>query len=124
MKLEIKKYKACLVKQNYHIKGNLFIVKTNNQLIIYFFGQPYNFSDMVPDTSTCNKNDNLKKNNIGDLCYGSLFKSPKKENNKKIKISFNSIRLILKRIYYYRKSALEIFTQAKSYYFNLSDEET
>ena len=121
--LELKKYKACLVKQNYHIKGNLFIIKTNNQLIIYFYGQPYNFSDMTPDTSTCNKNSILKNNNVDDLCYGSLFKSPKKEFNKKIKISFNSIRLALKRIYYYRKSALEIFTQTKSYYFNLSDED-
>ncbi len=121
---EIEKYKVCLVKQNYHIKGNLFIVKTNRKLIIYFYGYPYNFSDIIPDSSTCNKKINLNSNNMNDLCYGSLFKSPKKEKNKKIIINFNNIRLILKRIYYYRKSALEIFTQTKSYYFNLSDEES
>ena len=120
---KIEKYKACLVKQNYHIKGNLFIVNTDNKLIIYFFGYPYNFSDIIQETSTCNKNANSQNIKINDLCYGSLFKSPKKEKNKKIIINFRNIRLILKRIYYYRKSALEIFTQTKSYYFNLSDEE-
>ena len=120
---EIEKYKACLVKQNYHIKGNLFVVKTENKLIIYFYGHPYNFSDNTQDSSTCNKNDNLKNNKMNNLCYGSLFHCPKKEKNKKIIINFRNIRLILKRIYYYRKSALEIFTQTKSYYFNLSDDE-
>jgi len=112
----IEKYKACLVKQNYHVKGNLFIVTTNNQLIIYF----YVFSNSL----ACNKSDDLKKNYKDELCFGSLFKSPKKEKNKKIVINFQNIRLILKRIYYYRKSALEIFTQIKSYYFNLSDEDS
>jgi len=119
---EIEKYKACLVKQNYHIKGNLFIVKTHSKLIIYFYGYPYNFIDLAPDPSTCNKNSNLNNDNKNDLCYGSLFKSPKKEKYKKIIIISNNIRLILKRIYYYRKSAFEIFTQTKSYYFNLSEE--
>ena len=118
---EIEKYKACLVKQNYHIKGNLFIVKKDSQLIINFYAYPYNFLDINTDSSTCNKSSSSKKNNIDDLCYGSLFKSPKKEKNKKIVIIFNEIRMILKRIYYYRKSALEIFTQTKSYYFNLSN---
>ena len=33
-----------------------------------------------------------------------------------------NIRMILKRIYYYRKSALEIFTQTKSYFFNFYSE--
>ena len=120
---KINKYKACLVKQNYHIKGNLFIVKTDNQLIIYFYGYPYNFLDKAPDSSTCNKNVSLNKNNKDDICYGSLFKCPEKEKNKKVIIALNNIRLILKRIYYYRKSALEIFTQTKSYYFNFSNDE-
>ena len=122
---EIQKYKVCLVKQNYHVKGNLLIMKKNNKLIIYFYGYPYDFLNHTENSSPCNKNvhTNSFNNNKDDLCYGSLFKSPKKEQNRKIKISFNNIRMILKRIYYYRKTALEIYTQTKSYYFNFSDDE-
>ena len=37
-------------------------------------------------------------------------------------IDFDDIRLFLKRIYYYRKSAIEIYTETKSYYFNFLKE--
>ena len=52
------------------------------------------------------------------MCYGAVFKCPKKDSNIKIKIVLDDIRLVLSRIYFYRNSALEIFTETKSYYFN------
>ena len=117
---EIIIYKICLIKQEYHVKGKLFIINSKNKLILFF----YNYLSDLENKSTCNKlkkfnnKNKFQQNMRDDLCYGSLFKSPKKEKNKKIKINFNNIRMILKRIYHYRKSALEIFTETKSYYFN------
>ena len=52
-------------------------------------------------------------------CYGSYFKSYKKDKNfYKLRIKYNDIRIILKRKYYYNNSAIEIFTSKnKSYIF-------
>ena len=112
---EIKKYHICLIKQLYHVKGNLYAIKQNKELIIYFYGYPYDFENNVEYLLCCNRKEENNKNNI---CYGSIFKCHKKEKNKKIKINLNNIRMILKRNYCYRESGLEIFTETKSYYFN------
>ena len=53
-----------------------------------------------------------------------MFDCHIKERNKKILINFDEIRLILKKIFYYRKSAVEIFTEAKSYFFNFYEEKS
>ena len=122
---DINIYKICLIKQAYHIKGKLFIINSKNNLILVF----YNYLCDLENKSTCNKiknidnkKTNFQQNKRDDLCYGSLFETLKKEKNKKIQINFNNIRMILKRIYHYRKSALEIFTETKSYYFNFYNE--
>ena len=105
-----------LIKQEYHVMGYLFIINANNQITLYFYSNPYYYKKHNEELPLCNKlNEKDNKNNI---CNGSLFKCSKKEKNKKIKIKFEDIRMILKRIYYYRKSGLEIFTETKSYYFN------
>ena len=109
----------CLIKSSYHIKGNLIFINNINNKIIYFI------SHDSEDNSTCN-NSHLDEKTNGKkncLCYGSLFNCPKKDKNRIIKIYFNEIRFILKRIYFYRNSAIEIFTQTKSYYFNFSSQE-
>ena len=116
---------TCLVKQLYHIKGDLYIINGNNftsynnKIIIYFISYPFSLQNDIEKKPTCNKSIKDKKN----LCYGSIFKCLKKEDKKKIKIYFDDIRLMMKRIYYYRSSAIEIFTQTKSYYFNFFNEE-
>ena len=118
---------VCLVKQAYHVKGNLFIFYDDNKIRIYFYSYPFNLQNNEGEILCCNKgnegettpSDKIKNN----LCYGSIFKCPKKDSNKKIKIYFEDIRLILSRIYFYRNSALEIFTETKSYYFNFVSEE-
>ena len=110
---------TCLVKQAYHIKGNLFLVKDiNNMVTIYFYSYPYNFQNNAEKKPTCNKIS--KEKNI--LCYGSIFKCPIKERNRKIKIELTDIRLMMKKIYFYRNSSIEIFTETKSYYFNFISE--
>ena len=123
---------VCLVKQTHHIKGNLFIFYNDNKIIIYFYSYSYKIQNNEDGLLCCNKGEEEeetpendikieKKNN--NLCYGAIFKCPKKDANKKIKIELNDIRLVLSRIYFYRNSALEIFTETKSFYFNFFREE-
>ena len=118
---------VCLVKQTHHVKGNLFIISGDDKIIIYFYSHPYEIQNNEGEKFCCNKDKEDKINKIGrtlvekehdNLCYGSIFKCPKKDANKKIKIEFEHIRLVLSRIYFYRDSALEIFTETKSYFFN------
>ena len=130
---KINVYFVCRVKQLYHVKGKLFIVCEGNKIILYF----YSFSDNIQNEKNrmhcCNKYDEEKQNQkvseftyLRDykdyLCYGALFKCSKKERNRIIKIKLDNIRMILKRIFYYQKSALELFTETKSYYFNFHSE--
>ena len=107
-----------MIKPEYHLKGHLFTIENNNKFILCFYSNPYIFRKNHENVETCNRNDSF------DLCYGSLFNCHIKEKNKKILINFDEIRLILKKIFYYRKSAVEIFTEAKSYYFNFYEEKS
>ena len=118
--INIEVFNACLVKPKYHLKGKILIFNTNSKYLIYFYSNNYNFENNNENISTCN---NIKQNNNNILCYGSLFECPTKEKYKKMRIVDINIRMILKRIYYYRKSALEIFTQTKSYFFNFYSED-
>ena len=120
------KAKCCLIKKGYHVKGEIILKnidnaennsKDNNKYCLIFI------SDNKDSKKFCNKEIKKKKakNNILDeLCYGSIFNSPKKELNRKIIINLEDINLILIRNYFKRTSAIEIFTSKnnKSYYFN------
>ena len=57
-------------------------------------------------------------------CFGSYFMCHQKDRNLyKISINYNEIKFILLKRYYYKNSALEIFTTTnKSYYFNFKYE--
>ena len=119
---------VCLVKQAYHIKGKIFVVKDsfNKKISIYFYSHSHYFQNNLENAPSCNKKiSKEKKNNLNaknnNLCYGAIFKCPEKEGNRKILIELEDIRLMMKRIYYYKKSAIEIFTETKSYYFNFYD---
>ena len=120
------KAKCCLIKKGYHVKGEIILKnidnaennsKDNNKYCLIFI------SDNKDSKKFCNKEIKKKKakNTILDeLCYGSIFNSPKKELNRKIIINLEDINLILIRNYFKRTSAIEIFTSKnnKSYYFN------
>jgi hypothetical protein len=99
----------------YHIKGELnFLGISDNDFKIYFS------STNEENAEKCNKknNSNNKQYNC-DLCYGSVFKCLKKDKNKIIFIPKNKIMFVIKRVYFYRPSGLEIFTSDnKSYNFN------
>ena len=121
-------YKCCLVKKLYHVKGRLgWIIeaqknqnnnninksKSTNQIQFSF----YFLSDLKFTTNKCNKKDN------SNLCYGSIFPSMEKENNRIIYLPRNKIIFAIIRVYYFRISAIEIFTNNnKSYYFNFTEE--
>ena len=119
---------CCLVKKNYHVKGEIIIKKyekDNNEFDLYFYSSSYQGGQ------TCNKTeDNLEPSsrntiinckNLG-ICYGSIFPCSDKEINRKILIKSKNIKFILIRNYYRRTSAMEIFTYNpnKSYYFNFN----
>ena len=120
-----KKY-SCLIKKNYHVPGEIFIIKGKK------IGGKFKILFCANDeliSMTCNKikKNNPSKNNKPIInngrCYGSNFPCLKKEFNRKILIKSNDIRFILIRNYYRKTSGLEIFTYKnnKSYYFNFQE---
>ena len=118
---------ACFIKQQYHVKGDFFLSKNSeNSFSIYFYSYPPKKQNNYKIHPNCNKKaineSKILKESNSDLCYGSIFKCPDKECNRKIVIDSDDIRLIMKRIYFYRKSSIEIFTNTKAYYFNFENE--
>ena len=118
--------KCCLIKKIYHVKGKIGILKKEDDSrafeIVYI-------SNEKEEDYTCNKD--IKKDELGfkikireklkNICYGSIFKCPQKEYNKKISIKSEDIIFILIREYFHRVSGIEIFTNNnKSYYFNFN----
>ena len=119
-------FSVCQVKQLTHIKGILFLYQLKTKFRLIFFSYLYDFKNEEEIYSKCNKinkdkdkinNDNFEEQ-VKSLCYGQLFKCPEKDKNRKIEIDFRNIRMILKKIYFYRKTGIEIFTETKSYFFN------
>ena len=112
---------VCMVKRTHHIKGILFICNNAESKIkkIVFYSYPKTKVDLklFCNASTDKiQNYNLKKEKI---CFGAIFTCPEKYMNRKIVINVKDIKLILRKIYYYRKTAFEIYTQNKSYFFNI-----
>ena len=114
-------FEVCLVKKAHHIKGKLIIINNNGQIKkILFISYPSIIAKNIPCCNAKTNNPNYNKKNE-KLCYGAIFACPEKYMNNKIVINISDIRMVLKRIYFYRKSAVEIFTLNKSYFFNFSD---
>ena len=123
---EKNRIKCCLIKKNYHVKGEIIIISRpkdlNNQFDILFCS-----SDNLKEFSCnkdLNKNSSGKKQTINDvICYGASFPCLKKDFNRRIMIKSKYIKFILIRNYYRKTSALEIFTYKpnKSYYFNFKE---
>ena len=119
--------KCCLVKKIYHVKGKLGVLKNlegNNESFEIIF-----ISNDKDEEYTCNKEGNYADDHITlnmrektkYTCYGSIFRCPKKEYNRKIVIKSEDILFLLFREYFHRTSAIEIFTNNnKSYYFNFN----
>ena len=117
---------SCLIKTAYHIRG--FYYNNSEEIGFYSYDKiPYQYNKKSKNENSNNNNEiNLKIKEIQkdydperEACFGSVF-SPqeKKYEYMHIKIPYNKIVLILRRRYYFKVSALEIFTtEKKSYLF-------
>jgi hypothetical protein len=117
--INFKGFECCLVKKMYHIKGKLgFIENINNKEDFTLI-----FSSIEEQNGRkCNKNDNNRHDYNSHLCYGSVFPCLNKDIKRIILFPKDKILFIMKRIYYYRPSGIEIFTNKnKSYYFNFAE---
>ena len=99
---------ACLIRLAFHIKGIIF----NNAKGIGF----YSFE---PKRNEDEEGYDFDRK----ACFGSVFRpQTAKYNHYYINIPYNQIQFILKRRYFFKKTALEIFTQnKKSYLFRIEE---
>ena len=126
-KSRINLYNVCMVKRSHHIKGIMIVYNDNSSLIkkICFYSYPEKKAENIPCCNNFEENEQNNSNNNNKkkikLCYGAIFPCPKKNMNMKISIPIDDVRMILKKIYFYRKSAVEIYTTNKSYFFNFAE---
>ena len=115
-------YLSCLVKTSHHIKGVCFIDDENLNFKVFLNQKTGNAMTGV-NIGFTDKDDDY--DNERKTCFGSYFMFHQKDKNLyKISIKYDDIKLILLKRYYYKNSALEIFTITnKSYYFNFKYEE-
>ena len=111
---------ACLVKTEFHIRGIFY--NNNNEIGFYSYDEiPY-------PKGKKRENIDISDEKISEIqydydqdrksCFGSVF-SPQNEKYKYLhfKIPYNEIVFIFKRRYYYKVSAIEVFTTRKKSYF-------
>ena len=101
---------ACLINAAIHITGLIFNDK--NGIGFYSYEKEHNKEIFE---------ENYDSERL--TCFGSIFRPQNnKYNNYYIRIPYNSIEFVLKRRYFYRRNALEIFTvDKKSYLFNINE---
>ena len=102
---------ACLVRIGFHIRGYIF----NNSKGIGF----YSFESLRNEYEEDDGYDADRK-----VCFGSVFRSQNhKYNNFYIWIPYDKIQMFFKRRYFFKRQAIEIFTDdRKSYLFKLQYE--
>ena len=116
-----KYFLSCLVKTSHHIKGVCFIDENNLNFKIFLNQKTGNTMNDV-ELAFTNEDDDYDQDR--HTCFGSYLVCHHKDKDLyKISIDYNDIKLIFRRRYYYKNSALEIFTTTnKSYYFNFKFE--
>ena len=99
---------ACLVRIDFHIRGIIF----NNSKGIGFYSFESKRNGDEEDYDSDRK-----------ACFGSIFKPQiEKYNHYYINIPYHKIQVVLIRRYYFKKAALEIFTEdKKSYLFRIEE---
>ena len=99
---------SCLVKTSFHIKGVFY----NNYREVGFYA-----FDKIPFVSPEEYDEERK------ACFGSVFKTQKRKyDGYHFKIPYSQIAFVLKRRYFFKVIALEIFTiKNKSYLFKFDD---
>ena len=116
-----KYFLSCLVKTSHHIKGVCFIDENQLNFRIFLNQRTGNFMSGV-ELAFTNKDDDYDQDR--QTCFGSYFVChPKDKDLYQITINYKDIKWIFRRRYYYKNSALEIFTTTnKSFYFNFKFE--
>ena len=112
---------CCLVKISHHIKGVCFVDENKLNFKVFLNQQTGKSMNNINLAFTENDEDYDPERKT---CYGSYFMFHHKDKNLyKISIKYDEIKWIFRRRYYYKNSALEIFTtQNKSFYFNFKYE--
>ena len=115
---------ACLVKTQFHIRG--FFYNNSNEIGFYSYDEiPYPNDKKKENLNKPNEKISAIQNDYDyytKSCFGTAF-SPQFEKYKYLhfKIPYNEIVFIFKRRYYYKLSAIEIFTtRKKSYLFRFA----
>ena len=106
------RHHCCYVIQMSHIKGYLYLYKSYCSFIQNIYDDEINENKLKEDEDY---------NEEKKMCYGSYLKLNKSKFIY-IDIKYKSIQYIFLRRYYYKDSAIEIFTSKnKVYYFNFQD---
>ena len=116
-----KYFLSCLVKTSHHIKGVCFIYENQLNFRVFLNQRTGNFMSGV-ELAFTNKDDDYDQDR--QTCFGSYFVChPKDKDLYQITIDYNDIKWMFRRRYYYKNSAIEIFTSTnKSFYFNFKYE--
>ena len=114
---------CCIVKITNHIKG--YIITRKNYFEFVYIEEEMKINENEENNNIYN---NLISNSEDDLsydkdmgcCFGSIFKIQKRDKEKiYFFINYENIKYFFIRNYYYRDTAIEIFTeQNKTYFFN------
>ena len=112
---------ACLVKPSHHIKGVFFIEEDEIYFKVFLNQKTGN---AMNDVEVAFKTTDDDYDHSRQTCFGSYFIChPKDKDLYKLSINYNNIKFLFKRRYYYKNSAMEIFTSTnKTYYFNFKYE--
>ena len=114
-------YLCCLVKTSHHIKGAFFI-DDNKLNFKVFLNQKTGNSMSGVEIGFSNRDDDYDQER--QTCFGSYFICHQKDKDLyKISFKYSDIKYIFRRKYYYKNSALEMYTNTnKSFYFNFKYE--
>ena len=112
---------CCLVKPSHHIKGVCYLTTNNFNFKIFLNQQTGN---VISGTNLgfTDKDEDYDSNR--KTCFGSFFMFHKKDKNLyKVSIKLEDIKFLILKKYFYKNSAVEIFTKSnKSYFFNFKYE--
>ena len=117
-----KYFLCCLVKTSHHIKGVCFIDDEQLNFKVFLNQKTGNAMSGV-EVAFKNTDDDYDQER--KTCFGSYFVChPKDKDLYKVSIKYSDIKWIFRRRYYYKNSAIEIFTvNNKSFYLNFKYEE-
>ena len=110
---------ACYIQTTHHIRGKIFISKSNELNDIYFSG--YKKSSLSHEHLI--KYEDYDSEHFS--CFASIFKNNgnRKDLEIYLKINYSEINFIFLRKYCFRNNSFEIFTNKhKSYYFKFVDD--